>query len=237
MDLFQDLFNELDATLSKLHNCVRDVIEADTLPEKKKQEMAARPLVREARSMLSALRAEARRTEDEQVRINCEAMCRLRDERIRNCEKEMREQIYPTRASARQKTLQEQREEELLGEGRLDGSGFTSSQKVLHAAVNIQKDALESIQRSEQLQHQTEETGRTTLQTIQKQGMQMYQVDEELRDINGMLDRASRDLRWFYRQVSADKCFLVLLGCLVVGMLVLVFVSIYMKRKRDAHKT
>ncbi|CCW71670.1 unnamed protein product [Phytomonas sp. Hart1] len=233
MDLCQDLFNELDATLNNLHNCARGVIEAETLPEKKKQEMIARPFVREARSLLSALRAEARRSDDEQARSNCEAMCRIREERVRNCEKEMREQIFPTRTASRPKTFQEQREEELLGEGGPDGSGFTSSKSVLKTALNIQKDALESIQRSEQLQHQTEETGRGVMHTLQKQTLQMYQVDEELRDINGPLNRASRDLRWFYRQLSVDKCFLVLLGFLVFVMLGLVFVSIYMKRKRN----
>lgn len=231
MDSFQTAKDDFDATMQQLHRLVENVIEAATLPEKKKAEMAARPTLREARSKLSALRAEARRITDPATRTRSEAICRDCDTKIRNYDTEMKNQIYPTR-TARPKSYQEQREEEMMGPGGADGSGFTDAKQVLQAATNVQKDALESLKRSEQLQNVTEETGKTTLATLQRQTEQMYQIDEELQNLQGSLDRASREVRWFYRQMAGDKCFLSLFGICVLALIVLVFVSIYTKRKK-----
>ncbi|GET86052.1 hypothetical protein, conserved [Leishmania tarentolae] len=233
MDSFGIALAELDATLDVLRTKVEMVIVTDTLPEKKKVEMETRPLMREARQKLAALRAEARRTLDLDARQTHEGICKDRDQMIRNYDAEMKHQIYPRRSvSAQPKTYQEQREEEMMGRGRADGTGFTDSKQVLNAAINVQKDALQSLQRTERLQNVTEETGKTTLAELQKQTERMYQVDEELQNLQGQLDHAARDIRWFYRQLARDKCFLSLFGLCIVALLVLVFVSIWTKRTR-----
>ncbi|CBZ23667.1 QA-SNARE protein putative [Leishmania mexicana MHOM/GT/2001/U1103] len=234
MDSFGIALDELDATLAALRLQVEMVIVTDTLPEKKKVEMEARPLMREARQKLAALRAESRRTLDLDARQAHESICKDRDQTIRNFDAEMKSQIYPRRsASGRPKTYQEQREEEMMGRGRTDGTGFTDSKQVLDAAINVQKDALQSLQRTERLQNVTEETGKTTLAELQKQTERMYHIDEELQNLQGQIDHASRDLRWFYRQLARDKCFLSLFGLCIVALLVLVFVSIWTKRMRS----
>lgn len=238
MDAFDTARSELDATLKQLHDRVQAVILAATLPEKKKEEMAARPVLREARSKLSALRAETRRTAEPTTRATYEAMCRDRDEQIRNLETEMKQQVYPARsaAAARPKTFQEQREEEMMGAGGVDGTGFTSAAQVLTAATNVQADAIQSLNRAEKLQNTAEESGKQTLQTLQKQTEQMYHIDEELENLQGNLDRASRDVRWFYRQMAGDKCFLTVFGLFVLALLALVFIAVYTKRKKAAEK-
>lgn len=238
MDGFQAALDDLDATLAVLKRKVEGVIVTATLPEKKKAEMEARPLMREARQKLSALRAEARRTIDLDARQAHEAVCKERDDMIRNYDVEMKNQIYPRRAAnARPKTYQEQREEEMMGQGGADGTGFTDSKQVLSAAINVQKDALQSLQRAERLQNVTEETGKTTLAELQKQTERMYQIDEELQNLQGQLDHASRDIRWFYRQLARDKCFLSLFGLCILALLVLVFVSIWTKRTKATTTT
>ncbi|KAG5510916.1 hypothetical protein JKF63_06417 [Porcisia hertigi] len=235
MNSFQIALGELDATLALLKTKVEEVIVSDTVPQKKRVEMEARPLMREARQRLSVLRVEARRTSDLDSRQDQEAICKERNETIRSYDAELKKQIYSRGASpARPQTYQEQREGEMMGMGGADGTGFTDSKQVLNAAINVQQDALQSLQRAERLQHVTEETGKTTLVELQKQTERMYQIDEELENLRGQLDHASRDLRWFFRQLARDKCFLCLLGLCVVGLLVLVFVSIWTKRKRAA---
>lgn len=233
MDSFTPAQEDLDATMEQLRRLVEAVVLANSLPEKKKQEMAARPVLREARSKLAALRAEARRTADPEQRAGYESLCKIRDERIRNFDAEMKNQIYPSRNAA-PKSYQETKEIEMMGAGGADGSGFTTSAQVLDAAVNVQNDALQSLARAEQLQNVTEETGKQTLTTLRQQTEQMYQIDEELRNLHGQIDRASRDLRFFYRQLAGDKCFLSIFGICVLALAVLVFVSIYTKRKKKA---
>lgn len=235
MDGFQAALEDLDGTLNVLKKQVEAVIVAATLPEKKKAEMETRPKMREARQKLSALRAEARRTMDLDARQAHDGICKDRDDMIRNFDMEMKNQIYPRRAAPpRPKTYQEQREEELMGPGGADGTGFTDSKQVLNAAINVQQDAIQSLQRAERIQHVTEETGKTTLAELQKQTEQMYQIDEELQNLQGQIDHASRDVRWFYRQMAKDKCFLSLFGICILALLVLVFVSIWTKRKKSS---
>ncbi|KEG09809.1 putative QA-SNARE protein [Trypanosoma grayi] len=129
-------------------------------------------------------------------------------------------------------TYTERREAELMGAGGADGTGFQDSKQVLQAAVNMQKDALLSLERAERLQHVAEEGGQETLTTLQRQTEQMYQVDEQLANLQGELDRAARDVKWFYRQLAGDRCFLSLFGICVVSLAVLVFVMMYKKRHR-----
>lgn len=235
MDGFQAALEDLDATLNVLKKQVEAVIVASTLPEKKKAEMETRPKMREARQKLSALRAEARRTTDLDARQAYDGICKDRDDMIRNFDLEMKNQIYPRRAAApRMKTYQEQREEEMMGPGGADGTGFTDSKQVLNAAINVQQDAIQSLQRAERIQHVTEETGKTTLAELQKQTERMYQIDEELQNLQGQIDHAKRDVRWFYRQMAKDKCFLSLFGICVLALVVLVFVSIWTKRKKKS---
>lgn len=232
MDGFDAALEDLDDAMKRLHGLVQSVIVAPSLPEKKEVEMSARPVFREARSKLSALRAETRRTTDATTRAAREGICRDHDDRIRNYESGVKEQIYPSRQAPAPTTFQKSRESELMGAGGAGGTGFTSATQVLEAATNVQNDALEAIARTERLQHVTEETGKSTLLTLQRQTEQMYQIDEELEDLQGQLDHASRDLRWFYRQMAGDKCFLMIFAVLILSLLALVFISIYTKRRR-----
>ncbi|RNF07013.1 putative Qa-SNARE protein [Trypanosoma conorhini] len=226
------LADDVSEALAQLSKATEAVVIAGTLQEKKAAEMAARPIMREARSKISILRAEVRRTQDPATRAQYEKLCHEADGTVRSLDGEMKQQIYPKRTVPREKTYTERKEEELLGAGGADGTGFTDSKQVLQSAVNVQRDALISLERAERLQHVTEETGHETLKTLRQQTEQMYQVDEELRNLQGGLDRATREVRWFYRQLAGDRCFLSLLGICVVALAVLVFVMIYKKRHK-----
>lgn len=189
-------------------------------------------MLREARDKLFALRAETRRAADPAIRDEYEAICRARDEKLRTFDAEMNRQIFSVgQAAPRALTNEEQHEIEMMGVGGADGTGFQNSNQVLDAAVVVQADTLQSLKRTEQLQNATEETGMTTLQTIQRQTEQMYHVDEELQNLQGLIDRASRDVQWFYRQLAGDKCFLVIFALLILTLIALTFIAVWTKRK------
>ncbi|ESL09888.1 hypothetical protein TRSC58_02387 [Trypanosoma rangeli SC58] len=226
------LADEINEALAQLSKATEAVVVAETLLEKKTAEIAARPIMREARSKISTLRAEVRRTQDPATRAQYEKICQEADGRVRSLDGEMKQQIYPKRTVPREKTYTEWKEEELMGAGGPDGTGFTDSKQVLQSAVNVQRDALISLERAERQQYVTEERGHETLKALQQQAEQMYQVDEELRNLHGGLDRAAREVKWFYRQLAGDRCFLSLFGICVVALAVLVFVIIYKKRHK-----
>ncbi|EAN99432.1 hypothetical protein C3747_15g160 [Trypanosoma cruzi] len=226
------LAEDVQETLKRLSRATEAVVIADALSEKKAAEMAARPIMREARGKISILRAEVRRTQDQVTRAQYENVCRDADELVRSLDAEMKRQIYPQRPAPRAKTYTERKEEELLGVGGSDGKGFKDSEQVLQAAVNVQNDALLSLGRAERLQHMTEESGRETHQTLHRQATEIYQIDEELQNLQGGLDRVSREVKWFYRQLAGDRCFVSLFGICVVALAVLVFVMLYKKRHK-----
>ncbi|SCU65983.1 uncharacterized protein TEOVI_000625100 [Trypanosoma equiperdum] len=235
----EELVGEVEEALEKLVNASDSIFNASTTLDKKQAELSAKPVMREARSKVEMLNDELRRTEDAAVRSHYEKVCRAAEEKIRVLDAEIKKHVYAKHTKvALEKTHAERREEELLGPGGADGSGFKDSQQVLEAAVNVQKDMLVSLQRTEKVMIMTEETGQETLQALQRQTEQMYQVDEGLEELQGQLDRAGRDVRWFFRQLAGDKCFLSLFGILVVAMAVLMGVMIYKKRqaKKNAEK-
>lgn len=236
METCQTVLDELDATLEELHGVLQLTIEQGSLAEKKKTEMASRPALKEARRKLSELRAEIRRLNDPTSRMEFEAHYKDRETRLRNYVTAMKEVVFPNSAagggggSSVPQTYAERKAAELMGPGGADGTGFQNAGQVLTAATNMQQDALEAIERAERVQYVTEETGRQTLEQLRIQTERMYQIDEELEDIHGQLDHASKDIKWFFRQLAGDKCLLSLFGIFILGFLVMLFVVIWKRR-------
>lgn len=235
MESCQTVLDELDATLEELHGVLQLTIEQESLAEKKKTEMASRPALKEARRKLSELRAEIRRLNEPTSRMEFEALYKDRETRLRNYVSAMKEVVFPNSGgrgtgAAVPQTYAERKAEELMGPGRADGTGFQNTGQVLTAATNVQQDALEAIERAERVQYVTEETGRQTLEQLRIQTERMYQIDEELEDIHGQLDHASKDIKWFFRQLAGDKCLLSLFGIFILGFLVMLFIVIWKRR-------
>lgn len=220
------LADDVRAALDQLSKATEAVLIGDTLLEKRAAEIAARPVMREVRSKISMLRAEVRRTQDATLRTQYEKICYDADEKVRALDAAMRQQINPGR-TARPTT-----DAGPTGAGGPDEAGFQDSKEVLQAAIDTQQDALVSLGRAERLQQATEEMGQETLLTVQRQTEQMYHVDEELQNLQGELDRAGREVRWFFRLLAGDRCFLSLFGICVVALAVLVFVLIFQSRRK-----
>jgi hypothetical protein len=231
MSDLQLLDDEISQALALLQQQLQKVIEAPTLAEKKKLEPEARPTVKSIKSQLSSLRSETRKASDPTQKTVFEKKHKEFDAKLKEAEKELRNQIYPAKKAAPQKSFSEKHMEELMGEGGEDGSGFQNATQVLDAGIRVNKDALESLRRSERLANTAEETGRETLVTLQKQTELLYRVDAELENLQGNLDRAARDVKWFARQLAGDKCFLAIFALVIFGLVILVFYAMYKKRK------
>lgn len=231
---------ELDKVLQELHDVLQVIIEEPTVSERKKTEIASRPALKEARSKLSELRAEVRRIPDVSARMQYEGIYKDREIRLRNYVTSMKSYLFPTAsvttnsgdsaAAATPQTAAERRTAALMGEGGYRGEEFQTTEQVLTAARNVQEDAYAAIERTERIQYVSEQQGRQTLEQLRLQTERLYQIDEELEDIDGELDHATKDVQWFFRQLARDKCLLSLLGIFMLAFLILVFVMIWKKR-------
>ena len=230
MNDLQVIDDEIGQAMTGLQKQAQTVIAAATLPEKKKIEATVRPTIRDVKKQLTAFRAEIRRTTDPTMKHVYEKKHKEYEDRVKETEKELRNQIYPAKAVAPKKSYSEKHMDDLMGEGGADGQGFENATQVLGAGVRINNDALESLRRSERLAAITEDTGRETLTTLQKQTEQMYKIDEELENLQGELDRASRDVKWFARQMAGDKCFLAVFAIVVFALICLVGYAMYKSR-------
>lgn len=231
MSDLQELLGDVTSTMQTLEQQLQAVTSAATLAEKKKLEPAARPTIKAIKTQLSTLRSEARRAGDVTQKTVFEKKHKEFDTRLKEIEKELRNQIYPAKAAAPKKSFSEQKAEELMGEGGADGSKFETSTQVYEAAKRVNKDSLESLRRSELLANTAADTGRETLNTLQKQTELLYRIDESLQDLQGELDRAGRDVKWFARQMAGDKCFLSIFALVIMALVCLVFYAMYKKKK------
>jgi hypothetical protein len=231
MSDLQILDDEISQALTLLQQQLQNVISAPTLPEKKKLEPEARPTIKNLKSQLNSLRSEARRAPDPTQKSVYENKHKTFDTKLKEIEKELRNQIYPAKKVAPKKSFSEKHMDDLMGEGGADGSGFQTHGQVLDAGIRVNKDALESLRRSERLAATAEDTGRETIVTLQKQTELLYRVDAELENLQGELDRAARDVKWFARQLAGDKCFLAVFAVVIFGLVGLVFYAMYKKKR------
>lgn len=223
---------EAQSQMSALQKIADAVKLAPTLQEKKDIEQKQwRAALKKARASVTQLRAEVRRSTEPTQKTVFDKRCKTYEATLKELETAVRGEIRPSAKTAPKKSFTEAKHEELMGEGGADGSKFENEAQVLNAAVRVKDDTLQSLQRSERLAATTEDVGRETLHQLQLQTEKLYKIDEELDNLQGELDRASRDVKWFARQMVGDKCFLSIFGFLIIAFLVLVFYSIYSKRK------
>jgi hypothetical protein len=233
MSDLQELDNDINQMMLALKTKVDEVTAAPTLEEKRRLETDNRADLRRLKSALANFSKQIRVCNVPTQKAVFQKNYNEYEVRRKEYEKLLREQIYPKARTASQpgpvKSMTEIQHEELMGEGGEDGSGFKSATQVLGAAIRVNEDALKSISNSERILHTAEETGQNTMQELQKQTEKMYEIDKGLENLQGVIDHASRDVKWFARQLAKDKCFLSIFGIVLLLLVILVFFSIYKK--------
>jgi hypothetical protein len=112
----------------------------------------------------------------------------------------------------------------------IDPDNLKTTQDVLVTASKVQDASLAALQRTERMMIQTEEIGQATLQTIQGQTEILIEIDKEADTLQANINRAKKDVSYFFRQLSGDKCCIMLLVLVVFGIVALVMYMIYKKR-------
>lgn len=135
--------------------------------------------------------------------------------------------LYPANTK---KQVGVSQEEILMQEGGADGTGFTSTSGVINAGIRINDDTIESINRTERLTLNAEDTGNETLRIAQKQSETINQTTEELLKLESSISRAKKEVSWFARQLAGDRCFLLIFFLVVLAIAGLVFYLIYKSR-------
>jgi hypothetical protein len=250
MSSLQQADEEIYAAMEPLKGALAAWKGATDPMEKKKLEREVKRQMKQVTTLVSGLRALVGRTRDptekevfDKKRVEYTADLHVLHDELKAVASADREAkagaaagswtLTGWKAHEKKMTGEERKMTELMGEGGVDGSGFTTSAQVLGAGQRVNNDALESLKRSERLQNSAGETGLATLQTLAKQTELIYQVDEELANLKGNIDRASRDVQWFARHMAGDKCFLCMFCMLIVALMVLVFWKIISGRSED----
>lgn len=99
---------------------------------------------------------------------------------------------------------------------------------VLDEVIQVKKETIDAVQRTERIIYETEAIGQESLQAISKNREQIKAVDDALVQMEPVTNRARRDVGIFARRLFRDKCFLclftlVLLAAVGVILAVTVF--------------
>jgi len=221
MDSLQQSDQEISAAMKDLEEAVASVKSAALMPEKKQLEKVARAKWKSVRSLVSAFKAEVGRCENATQKVVFNRNWTQYNTKIVSIDKELRDILNPPKE--RTAPTSNANDAHLMGEGGEDGTGFNSTAQVYAAGTRIQDDALKSLARSERLVINAEETGRETLNVLQKQTEVLYRIDDELTNLQGNLDRAKMEVMWFARQMAGDKCFTMIFLFVVIALCLVIF--------------
>lgn len=113
----------------------------------------------------------------------------------------------------------------------IDPDNLRTESSVLNIAKKYQDESIEILRRTEGMMATTEAMGQELALTIQKQTEFIAEIDKEADTLQANIDRAKKDVSYFFRQLSGDKCCIILLVLVILGIFCLVFYLIYKKRK------
>eukprot|EP01006_Ploeotia_vitrea_P031231 TRINITY_DN6354_c0_g1_i1.p1 TRINITY_DN6354_c0_g1~~TRINITY_DN6354_c0_g1_i1.p1 ORF type:complete len:235 (+),score=29.69 TRINITY_DN6354_c0_g1_i1:29-733(+) len=91
-----------------------------------------------------------------------------------------------------------------------------NAQQVLQTAMSVQDESKASIQRTLRVVNETEGIAEGIQETLHVQTEKIQEIDEDLKELEGELKRASRDIQWFVRTARTDKCLITLFGLIVL---------------------
>jgi hypothetical protein len=109
----------------------------------------------------------------------------------------------------------------------IDPENLKTTQDILGTAKKYQDESIEALRRTERMMATTEETGQEISITIQKQTELIIEIDKEADTIQANINRAKKEVSYFFRQLSGDKCCIMLLVLLVLAIVCLVFYMVY----------
>ena len=107
---------------------------------------------------------------------------------------------------------------------------FESVQELKKANV-VQDKTLESLKKSLSLAEVVKEANNEIVVVISKQGEKISGVEKGMTELASQTERAKSDVLWFFRHLAKDRCCMMIMVILSIGIAAVIFVLIYKKRK------
>ncbi|XP_031497935.1 novel plant SNARE 13 isoform X1 [Nymphaea colorata] len=101
-----------------------------------------------------------------------------------------------------------------------------SNQELIDVGRKAMDETDQTIERSKKVVHETVEVGAQTAATLKGQTEQMGRIVNELDTINFSIKKASQLVKEIGRQVATDKCIMLFLFLIVVGVVAVIVVKI-----------
>lgn len=222
----QDVESQLAAEMRALEDAVATIRSADDLKDKKAAEREARKIWRTAKATSNALRRQVNAIEDPTQKSVYTRKFDEHTKKITAYDAEMRMLINPRRGKNVVSSDQAAFNNIMGDAGDLNDAG-----KVMRAAVRAQDDNLAILENIQREAMATEETGVAIAEKLAQDTEKIREIDKELNSLQANIDRAKNEVGWFARQMATDKCFLVLIVVVVLGLCMLTFWKIYKGRK------
>jgi SNARE protein len=225
----QEAENAVGDAMRRLENAVSEVRQESELKDKKIKEREARKVFRDAKTAINAMRREVNRIEDPSQRSVYARQHTAHNDKLAGYDRELRTLLRPARGGAAAGS--DATMTGIMGEM---GDG-NDAQKVLRAANRAQDDNLQILQRVERDVMVTEELGNEIAIRLQTDTEKIAEIDRELNTLQANLERAKGEVQWFARQMATDKCFLVLIVMVVLGLCLLTFWKMYRSRGKGGN--
>jgi len=101
-----------------------------------------------------------------------------------------------------------------------------TNQQLIDVGRNQMDQTDQAIERSKMVVAQTVETGAQTAATLTQQTEQMKRIGNELDSVHFSLKKASQLVKEIGRQVATDKCIMLFLFLIVLGVIAIIVVKI-----------
>lgn len=215
----QDRFDVFEIAIAKVRT-------ATTFQEKRKEEKVARSLLNDIKSDSQKFRKSINKLDDPIQRSVYNRKYNAYDKKLTEYDQELKILIImPTKA----KTPYPKKETKHSDSLNLDGE-ITTPQQILNKANEVQDDILKSISNSNRIGCTVRDQTHTTLEILAQQTEKMSKIDGELNEIDEQLDRAKTDVLWFFRQMFKNKCCIMIMVLLLLGVCALIGWKVYSKR-------
>ncbi|KAL5981672.1 putative plant SNARE 12 [Asimina triloba] len=122
---------------------------------------------------------------------------------------------------------------EPAAEDNIQMASTMSNQELINAGTKTMDETDQAIERSKKVVEDTVEVGAKTAETLKGQTDQMGRIVNELDTIHFSIKKASQLVKEIGRKVATDKCILLFLFLVVVGVIAIIIVKIVNPKNKD----
>ena len=230
MSSIDDEDYKLQDQLDALETAVAKVRTASTFAEKKKEEKVARSLYNNIKSDCQIFRRSTNNLEDPIQRSTYNRKYSTYDKKLTEYNQELKMLLV---APKKVEKPPPKKGTNPIDQLNLDIE-MATPQQILHKANEVQDDILISLTRSKRIAYTIRDQEVEVIQTLSQQTEKIHRIDVELVDLEGQLDRAKSEVQWFFRQMAKDRCCIIIMILLLLGICGLIGWKIYSKRFPNA---